>query len=348
MKELIEEIEKIEKRHKELNEIFANQNIKPEDFQKLAKEYGSLEKVISRIGEYRKVMREIEEARNLILSSDDEEIKDLARGEIEKLKDTKKNLEEELTQSVLSPSPQMDKNVFMEIRAGAGGEEASLFVSDLFRMYSRYIERHKWKFEVMDSHPTGIGGFKEIIFRVEGKGAYRRLRYESGVHRVQRIPVTEAIGRIHTSTISVAVLPEAKDVEIEIKPEELRIDTFRSSGPGGQHMQKTDSAVRITHLPSGIITACQDERSQLKNKMRAMAILRARLLAMKEEEQRSKIAKDRKTQIGTGDRSEKIRTYNYPQNRITDHRINLSIHNLAGVLDGNLDLFIEPLSEKLK
>lgn len=347
MRDLIEEIEKIEKRYKELREIFIRQNFQGEDFQKFAKEYGTLEKNIPGIAEYRKILKEIDEAEHLISSTEDEEIKDLARQEIGNLEQGKKNLEEELSQNILSPDPHMNKNVFMEIRAGAGGEEASLFVSDLFRMYSRYIERRGWKLEVMDSHPTGLGGFKEIIFKVEGKGAYRQLRYESGVHRVQRIPVTEAGDRIHTSTVSVAVLPEAEEVELEIKPEELRIDTFRSSGPGGQHMQKTDSAVRVTHIPTGIVVACQDERSQMKNRMRAMAILRARLLAKKEEEQQKKIAQDRKSQIGTADRSEKIRTYNYPQNRVTDHRINLSLHNLSGILDGNIDELIESLSKKL-
>ena len=347
MKDLIEEIEKIEKRYKELNGIFIKQNFQGEDFKNFTKEYGTLEKNIPRILEYRKTLKEIEETRNLIVEdSEDDQIKDLARQEIENLEFTKKSLEEELKQNIFSTSPWMDKNIFIEIRAGAGGEEASLFVSDLFRMYSRYIERHKWKLEIMNSHPTGLGGFKEIIFKVEGKGAYRNFRYESGVHRVQRIPVTEAGGRIHTSTVSVAVLPEAEDVEVEIKPEELRIDTFRSSGPGGQHMQKTDSAVRISHLPSGIVVACQEERSQTKNKVRAMAVLRARLLVMREEEQQKKISQDRKSQIGTGKRSEKIRTYNYPQNRITDHRINLSLYNLSDILDGNIDGLIEELSGK--
>lgn len=348
MKDLIEEIEKIEKRHGELHETFVKQNFQGEDFQRFAKEYGILEKNIPKIAEYRKILKEIEETKNLIASSEDEEIKDLARQEMDSLENTKKNLEKELTQNILSPPPQMDKNVFVEIRAGAGGEEASLFVSDLFRMYSRYIEHRGWKLEVMDSNPTGLGGFKEIIFKVEGKGAYRNLRYESGVHRVQRVPVTEASGRIHTSTVSVAVLPEAESVDVEIKSEELRVDTYRSSGPGGQHMQKTDSAVRITHIPTGIVAACQEERSQMKNKLRAMAVLRARILAMREEEQNKKISQDRKSQIGTGERSEKIRTYNYSQNRVTDHRINLSLYNLSDMLDGNVDGLIESLSKNLK
>lgn len=348
MKDLTNEIEKIEKRYQELHESFVRQSFQGEGLQNFLKEYGSLEKIIPRIQEYRKVLKEIEEARNLISNTEDEEIKDLAGKEIETLENLKKNLEEELTQNILSPSPQMDKNVFVEIRAGAGGEEASLFASDLFRMYSRYIERKKWKLEVMNSHPTGIGGFKEIIFSVEGKEVYKNLKFESGVHRVQRVPVTEASGRIHTSTVSVAVLPEAEEVEVKIKPEELRIDTFRSSGPGGQHMQKTDSAVRITHIPTGIVVTCQDERSQMKNRVRAMAILRARLLAMKEKEQQKQISQERKKQIGTAERSEKIRTYNYPQNRVTDHRINLSFYNLTDILNGNLDSIIESLAKNLK
>lgn len=346
MEGILTEIEKFENRYRELNELFARSNFQGKELAEYAREFAFLEKLIPKIQEYKKVLKEIEDTATLI-SSEEKEIKTLASQELQKLEESKSRLEEEI-RNAISPDLHIDKNIFMEIRAGAGGEEASLFAADLFRMYSRYIERKGWKIEIMDSHPAELGGFKEIIFRVEGKGAYRNLRYESGVHRVQRVPVTESGGRIHTSTVTVAVLPEPEEVEVEIKPEEIRIDTFRSSGPGGQHMQKTDSAVRITHIPTGIVVSCQDDRSQQKNKMHAMTILRARLFSLKEREQQESISKERRIQVGTGERCEKIRTYNYPQNRVTDHRINKSVYNLAEILDGDLDEFIEALSKELK
>jgi peptide chain release factor 1 len=264
---------------------------------------------------------------------------------LEKLNQEKERLEQELEVALLPKDPDDQKNVIMEIRAGAGGDEAALFAADLFRMYSRFAEKNNWRVDIMNSNRLGIGGFKEIIFDVSGKDVYSKLKYESGVHRVQRVPETESSGRIHTSTATVAVLPEAEDVELEINPKDLRIDVFRSSGPGGQSVNTTDSAVRITHIPSGLVVSCQDEKSQLKNKEKALKILRSRLLAQKEEQERKKEGETRKIQIGTGDRSEKIRTYNFPQNRVTDHRITYSAHNIESVMNGNLDQFIEKLKE---
>ena len=348
MKDLIEEIEKIEKRYKEVEEVFAKHDFSQNsDFQQHSKEFGTLEKNMPKIKAYRKVEAQIKEAQKLT-EEGDSEIKELALQELETLNATKINLEKELEDQIIGVSPLLEKSAFMEIRAGAGGDEASLFAAELFRMYTRYADKQGWKFEVMESSPTELGGFKEIIFKVDGKGAYKNLKFESGVHRVQRVPTTEAGGRIHTSTVSVAVLPEAEEIDLEIRPDELKIDTFRASGPGGQHMQKTESAIRITHLPSGLVVTCQEERSQIKNKLKAMSILRARLLVAMEEKQRQKDSEDRKSQIGTGDRSEKIRTYNYPQNRITDHRINFNSHNLTDVLEGNIDKFIEALSKDMK
>jgi peptide chain release factor 1 len=340
-----EDFDKFEKRYAELHDMFGAAGVQGKDLANCAREFAFLEKLMPKINGCRKIAREIEGAKAL-LASDDKEMRGLAAQELERLQKSIDALEEEI-RGIISPG-EGDKNVIMEIRAGTGGEESALFASDLYRMYTRYIERKKWKSEALSSHPIGIGGFKEIIFRIEGKGAYRNLKFESGVHRVQRVPVTEASGRIHTSTATVAVLPEVEDVEIEIKPEEIRLDTYRSSGPGGQAMQKTDSAVRITHIPTGIVVSCQDERSQIKNKLQAMSILRAKLYSMKEQEQHDSISKERRSQVGTGERSEKIRTYNYPQNRVTDHRINKSVHNLTEIMEGGLDEFIEALVKNLK
>jgi peptide chain release factor 1 len=284
----------------------------------------------------------------LFLEEKDVEFKNLINEELEKLKEKKLNLEIELKELIFSKDPYDKKNCIVEVRAGAGGDEAALFAGDLFRMYSRFAENNGWKTEVMSSSPTGIGGFKEIIFDIIGKEVYGKLKHESGVHRVQRVPVTESSGRIHTSTVTVAILPEVEEVELEISPNDLKIDRFRSTGPGGQSVNTTDSAIRITHVPTGLVVTCQDEKSQHKNKAKALKILRARLLDMAEREKHDELAKKRKSQVGTGDRSERIRTYNFPQNRITDHRIGLNLHNLEEVLEGNLNDLVANLSEKLK
>ena len=277
-------------------------------------------------------------------TSGDSEMEELIKSELETLEEKKSKVEEQLKILLIPKDPNDDRNVIMEIRAGTGGEEAALFAGDLFRMYSRYAEKQGWKAEIIDSNPTELGGFKEVIFEINGNGAYSRLKYESGVHRVQRVPSTEAGGRIHTSAATVAVLPEAQEVDLEINPNDLRIDIFRASGHGGQGVNTTDSAVRITHLPTGMVVTCQDERSQLKNKDKAMKVLRARLMEKYQEDQDRKIAQNRRSQVGSGDRSERIRTYNFPQGRITDHRINLTIHQLTNTLQGELDEIIDALA----
>jgi peptide chain release factor 1 len=278
-----------------------------------------------------------------LLEDPDSQIREMAKGEIETLKEQLSQIEEEIRILLLPRDPNDDKNTFLEIRAGTGGEEAALFAADLFRMYSKLAEALGWKVEIMSEHPTGMGGYKEIIALIEGKGAYSKLKYESGVHRVQRVPATEAQGRLHTSAVTVAVLPEAEEVDIVIDPEEIRVDVFRSSGPGGQSVNTTDSAIRITHLPTGLVVSCQDEKSQHKNKAKALKVLRARLLDLKIKEQQDKISEDRKSQVGSGDRSERIRTYNFPQNRLTDHRIGLTLYQLDTVMEGNLSEIIDPL-----
>jgi peptide chain release factor 1 len=294
--------------------------------------------------QYKANEQELSETEAMLQESRDEELEELAKEEIERLTARREELHEKLRLILLPKDPKDKKNVIMEIRAGAGGDEAGLFAADLYRMYTRYAEDHSWSTELLSSHVTGIGGFKEIIFSIEGKGAYSRLKYESGVHRVQRVPVTEASGRIHTSTATVAVLPEMDEVEVEIDPGDLEIEVYRSSGPGGQHMQKNATAVRVTHLPTGMVVACESERSQFQNKERAMAILRARLYAIEEQKQLEERGETRRLQVGTGERSEKIRTYNFPQNRVTDHRIGLTSYRLETILDGALDEFIEELA----
>ncbi|MDP2974602.1 MAG: peptide chain release factor 1, partial [Anaerolineales bacterium] len=294
--------------------------------------------------EYRQSLKRLEDARNMLEGEEDEEMRALAEVEFADLEPRIARLEKEIKGMLLPKDPRDDKNVIMEIRAGTGGDEAAIFAADLFRMYSRYAERQNWKVEVMSQSDIGIGGFKEIIFLVKGRGAYSKLKYESGVHRVQRVPVTEAQGRIHTSTSTVAVLAEVEEVDIQIPESDLRMDVFRSSSAGGQNVQKNATAIRLTHLPTGMVVACQDERSQLQNRLRAMTILRARLYEMEEEKRRSERVEARRSQVGTGERSEKIRTYNYPQSRITDHRIGLSLHNLFSVMEGNIDEFIEELA----
>ena len=317
----------------------------PSRRQKLARERKELEPMVEVIRQLQKVERSIADDEAMISAEEDREIVGMAKAELEDLGLEKERLEEELRKLMIPKDPNDSKNTIVEIRAGTGGEESALFAADLLRMYSRYVENKGWKMELMSSHETGIGGFKEVIFLVSGESAYGLLKYESGVHRVQRVPATEASGRIHTSAVTVAVLPEAEDVEVEIAPEDVRVDVFRSSGPGGQSVNTTDSAVRVTHLPTGLVVTCQDEKSQHKNRAQAMKVLRARLLDRAKREQEERISRERKSQVGTGDRSAKIRTYNFPQQRVTDHRIGLTIHRLDQILDGDLDELIEALHE---
>ncbi|MFN3406722.1 MAG: peptide chain release factor 1, partial [Caldimicrobium sp.] len=326
--------------HKLLDpEIMFNQEL----YAKLAKELASLEEVVKTYQEYKKCLKEIEENKELLEVEKDDELKALIKEEIKQLEEKIEDLEKILPFLILPKDPKDEKSVILEIRAGAGGEEAALFAAELLRMYQRYAENKGWKFEIVDANETGLGGFKEVIARIDGKGAYSRLKYESGVHRVQRVPITESGGRIHTSTVTVAILPEVDDVDVEIRPEELKIETMRASGHGGQHVNKTESAVRITHIPTGIVVTCQNERSQHQNKATAMKILRAKLYELAQREQMEKLQKERRAQVGTGERCEKIRTYNFPQNRVTDHRVGLTIYNLPAVLDGDLDEFIDAL-----
>ena len=347
---MFKKLEELEKKYEELNknlsdpEIITNQS----KFQECAKIHSDISKPVLKYKEYKNIIKEIEENSKLFLAENDTEFKKLISEELEKLKVKKSNLEIEIKEIMFPKDPHDKKNCIVEVRAGAGGDEAALFAGDLFRMYSRFAENNGWKTEVMSSSPTGTGGFKEIISSIIGKGVYGKLKYESGVHRVQRVPVTESSGRIHTSTVTVAILPEAEEVEININPNDLRIDTFHSTGHGGQSVNTTDSAIRITHIPTGMVVTCQDEKSQFKNKAKALMVLRARLLDMAEREKHEELALKRKNQVGTGDRSERIRTYNFPQNRITDHRIGLNLHNLEEVLEGNLNDLVSNLLEKIK
>jgi len=340
---MLEKITAIENRYNELTRLM-DENI--QDYQKvveLAKERSELEPVIQLSARYRSLLNQLEQAKELE-SSGDEEMRALANLEIEALPPQIEELEKQLKRLLIPRDPRDDRNVFIEIRAGAGGDEAGLFAAELMRMYMHYAEARGWSVEMISSNETGIGGFKEVIFMVKGKGAYSRFKFESGVHRVQRIPATESSGRIHTSTVTVAVMAEVEEVDVQIPESDITIDVFRSSGAGGQNVQKNATAVRITHIPTGIVVACQDERSQLQNKLRAMGILRARLFEIEEEKRRQERDENRRSQVGTGDRSEKIRTYNYPQSRVTDHRINLSSYNLPAVMTGEIDLFIDELA----
>lgn len=320
-------------------EVMSNQEL----YAKLAKELASLEEIVKTYQEYKKCVKELEENKDLLEEERDEELRALIREELKTLENKLEELEKLLPLMLLPKDPNDEKSVILELRAGAGGEEAALFASELLRMYQRYAERKGWKFEVLDANETGLGGFKEVIARIDGKGAYSRLKFESGVHRVQRVPITESGGRIHTSTVTVAILPEVDEVEVDIRPEDLKIETMRAGGHGGQHVNKTESAVRITHIPTGIVVSCQNERSQHQNKATALKILRAKLYELAQREQMEKVQKERRSQVGSGERCEKIRTYNYPQNRVTDHRIGLTIYNLPEVLDGDLDEIIDAL-----
>ena len=345
---MLEKLAGIEARYTEIEQMMADPEVAVdyERMAELAQEKAELEEIVSAYREYRRVEEEIEAAEALLDGEEDDDLRALVRDELDTLCARRDRQIPRLRELLLPKDPRDEKNVIMEIRAGAGGDEAGLFAADLFRMYTRYAEMRRWKVEVLSAHETGVGGFKEIIFLVKGKGAYSRLKYESGVHRVQRVPVTESAGRIHTSTATVAVLAEMDEVEVEIDPNDLRVDVFRSRGAGGQSVNTTDSAVRITHLPTGIVVACQDERSQFQNRARALAILRARLYDEEQERLQDEQDATRRSQVGTGERSEKIRTYNYPQNRVTDHRIGLSIHNLPAVVAGDIDAFIDELAAR--
>ena len=340
---MFDKLENVEKRYEELNakisdpEVIANQN----EWKKLMKEHADIEEIVEKYREYKKIVQSIDELKEML---NDKEMHDLAQMELDENKEKLPKIEEELKLLLVPKDPNDDKNVIMEIRGGAGGEESSLFAADLFRMYSMYAERKRWKFEVLNMNETELGGIKEATIMITGKGAYSRLKFESGVHRVQRVPDTESSGRIHTSTATVAVLPEVDDVEVEINPADLKVDTFRSSGAGGQHINKTESAIRITHIPTGVVVECQTERSQIQNRETAMKMLRSKLYEAELEKQNSELASARKSQVGSGERSEKIRTYNFPQGRITDHRIGLSMFQVDEFLNGGLDEMIDALN----
>ncbi len=342
---MLDKLTAIEQRYEEINQFLMEVGTDYQRAAELNMERTELEPVVTKAREYRQVLQRLEEAR-MMQSADeeDEELRLLAEAEAAELEPQAERLEQEIKSMLVPKDPRDQRNVIMEIRAGTGGDEAALFSADLFRMYSRYAERQGWDVDVLSSNEIGIGGYKEIIFMVKGRGAYSRLKYESGVHRVQRVPVTEASGRIHTSTSTVAVLAEVDEVEVDIPESDIRMDVYKSAGAGGQNVQKNATAIRITHIPTGIVVACQDERSQLQNRLRAMSILRARLYEMEQERQRQEVEETRRSQVGTGERSEKIRTYNYPQSRVTDHRINLSNYNLPVVMEGNIDEFIEELA----
>lgn len=341
----LDKLEKVKQRYDQINELYSNPEYinNPEKMIALNKEKSEIEDVVQVYEKYVKILKNIEGNKEIINNSTDKDLVDLAYAEMDELNAQREKLEEEIKVLLLPKDPNDDKNVIMEIRAGTGGEEAALFANDLFRMYTRYAEVRGWKYEIIDLNETGLGGIKEVILSVSGDNVYGDLKYESGVHRVQRVPETEASGRVHTSAASVAVLPEVEDVEVEINPNDLKIDIFRSGGAGGQNVNKVETAVRITHLPTGIVVQCQDERSQLKNRQKAMKVLKARLYDMEMRKQMEQISAQRKSQVRSGDRSEKIRTYNFPQNRVTDHRIGLTLYNLSNIMEGQLDELIEQL-----
>ncbi len=340
---IFNKLKKIKDEYDQINEKLSTQIKDQNEFRDLAKRSAELEELIHYYNTYNKIVKKIEEDKELLSDND---LKELAKEEIESLQAELESLEEEVKIKLIPKDPNDSKNAFIEIRAAAGGDEASLFAADILRMYLKYAENKGWKASIIDEHPTEVGGYKEVVVRIKGRNAYSRLKYEGGVHRVQRVPETEASGRIHTSTITVAVMPEIDDsVDIEIKPDDIKIDTYRSSGAGGQHINKTDSAVRITHLPTGIVVSCQDDRSQHKNKASALAVLKSKLYELEIKKQNEKISSKRKLMVGGGDRSEKIRTYNFPQGRVTDHRIGLTLYKLQFILDGDLDMIIDKLEE---
>jgi len=343
---MLDRLERIEKRYQELDKQMSTPEIASDlkQLQALAQERAGIEDVVTKYREYRATAKSLEETKAMLDDGLDDEMTALAKQELESLESQMDNLLQELKITLIPRDPNDEKDIIVEIRAGAGGNEAGLFAADLFRMYSRYAQAKGWGIDIMSLNESGIGGFKEIIFEIQGRGAYSRLKYESGVHRVQRVPVTESSGRIHTSTATVAVLPKAEEIDVSINPDDLKFDIFHSGGAGGQNVNKVATAVRITHLPTGIVTTCQDERSQLQNKVKAMTVLRTRLLNIERHQQEEKITQERRSQVGTGDRAEKIRTYNFPQDRISDHRIGLNLHNLPRILEGELDELIDTLA----
>jgi peptide chain release factor 1 len=343
---MFDKLRQLEERFRDLSARLSEPAVigQPAEYARLAKAAAELAEVVEKFEAYKRLLTRLSEARHILAEDGDREMRELAQAEVDDLSARQGRMEEELRQLLLPRDPNDERNVFVEIRAGAGGDEAALFAADLARLYTKYAERQRWRVEVMDSHPTGVGGFKEIILFIQGRGAWSRLKFERGVHRVQRVPVTESSGRIHTSTVTVAVLPEAEEVDVRVEDKDLRVDVYRASGPGGQGVNTTDSAVRITHLPTGLVVTCQDERSQLKNRAKALRVLRARLLERAQDEQAAAIAADRRSQVGTGERSERIRTYNFPQARVTDHRIGLTLHRLPAVMEGDLDELVEALT----
>ena len=343
---MLDKLAFLESKFKELEERMMDPDLITQDreeWQRVMKEHADLEPIVVKYKQYNETKNNLDDAKEMLHEKLDDEMRELVKEEVKTLEEDLEKFEEELKILLIPKDPNDHKNVIVEIRGGAGGDEAALFAGTLFRMYVRYAERNNWKVEIMSTNEIGIGGYKEVIFMISGKGAYSRLKYESGVHRVQRVPETEASGRIHTSTSTVAVLPEAEDIDIEIAPGDIRVDVFRSSGNGGQSVNTTDSAVRITHIPTGIVISCQDEKSQLKNKDKAMKILKSKLYDIKMSEQNAEIAEMKKGQVGTGDRSERIRTYNFPQGRVTDHRINMTLYKLNNFVDGDLDEMIDAL-----